>query len=46
MTEFPGTTPTGSTVALDGGVLRVTLDRPEKRNAITDEMMVGLDRRR
>ena len=24
------------------GVLRLTLDRPEKRNAITDAMMAGL----
>ena len=32
----------GLAVALDGGVLRVTLDRPDKRNAIDDEMMLGL----
>ncbi len=29
-------------VGLDGGVLRCTLDRPPKRNAIDDEMMRGL----
>jgi 2-(1,2-epoxy-1,2-dihydrophenyl)acetyl-CoA isomerase len=28
----------GLRVALDGGVLRLELDRPDKRNAITDEM--------
>jgi 2-(1,2-epoxy-1,2-dihydrophenyl)acetyl-CoA isomerase len=27
---------------LDAGVLRLTLDRPEKRNALTDPIMVGL----
>ena len=33
----------GLVVSLDGGVLRLTLDRPEKRNAIDDEMMAGLN---
>jgi 2-(1,2-epoxy-1,2-dihydrophenyl)acetyl-CoA isomerase len=32
----------GLDVALDGGVLRLGLDRPDKRNAITDVMMAGL----
>ncbi len=32
----------GLTVALDGSILRLTLSRPEKRNAIDDTMMVGL----
>jgi len=32
----------GLRVALDGGVLRLELDRPAKRNAIDDTMMLGL----
>jgi len=32
----------GLRVALDGAVLRVTLDRPDRRNAISDVMMQGL----
>jgi 2-(1,2-epoxy-1,2-dihydrophenyl)acetyl-CoA isomerase len=32
----------GLGVRLDGGVLRVALNRPEKRNAITDVMMAAL----
>jgi 2-(1,2-epoxy-1,2-dihydrophenyl)acetyl-CoA isomerase len=32
----------GLVVALDSGVLHVTLDRPDKRNAINDEMIVAL----
>ena len=32
----------GVVVALEGGVLRLTLDRPERRNALDDTMMVGL----
>jgi 2-(1,2-epoxy-1,2-dihydrophenyl)acetyl-CoA isomerase len=31
----------GLTVALDAGVLRVTLDRPDQRNAINDEMVAA-----
>ncbi len=32
----------GLQVLLDGSVLRLTLDRPEKRNAVDDTIMVGL----
>jgi 2-(1,2-epoxy-1,2-dihydrophenyl)acetyl-CoA isomerase len=32
----------GLDAQLDGGVLRLTLDRPAKRNAIDDSMMAGL----
>lgn len=32
----------GLRVALDEGVLRLTLDRPDKRNALDDDMMAGL----
>jgi 2-(1,2-epoxy-1,2-dihydrophenyl)acetyl-CoA isomerase len=32
----------GLSIALTGGVLRLTLDRPEKRNALDDVMMSGL----
>jgi 2-(1,2-epoxy-1,2-dihydrophenyl)acetyl-CoA isomerase len=32
----------GLSVALDGAALRVTLDRPDRRNAIDDVMMQGL----
>jgi len=31
----------GLVVAFDAGVLNVTLDRPDKRNAISDEMIVA-----
>ena len=46
MTDYADDRVDGLAVALDGGVLRLTLDRPEKRNAIDDAMMRGLDRRR
>jgi 2-(1,2-epoxy-1,2-dihydrophenyl)acetyl-CoA isomerase len=32
----------GLQAVLDGGVLRLTLDRPDKRNALTDEITVAL----
>lgn len=32
----------GLLVALDGGVLRVQLDRPQRRNAITDDIVLAL----
>ncbi len=32
----------GLEVALDGPVLRLTLDRPERRNAVDDQIMVGI----
>jgi 2-(1,2-epoxy-1,2-dihydrophenyl)acetyl-CoA isomerase len=32
----------GCTVELDGAVLRLTLDRPEKRNALSDDMTVTM----
>ena len=32
----------GLRIVLDGAVLSVTLDRPERRNALTDEMVYGL----
>jgi 2-(1,2-epoxy-1,2-dihydrophenyl)acetyl-CoA isomerase len=32
----------GLVVAQDGGVLRVRLDRPDRRNAITDDMVLAL----
>jgi len=32
----------GLAIAHDGGVLRVRLDRPERRNALTDEMVLAL----
>lgn len=32
----------GLSVTLDGAVLRVTLDRPDRRNAIDEAMMLGL----
>lgn len=32
----------GLQVALDAGVLRLVLDRPEKRNALSDDMVLGL----
>jgi 2-(1,2-epoxy-1,2-dihydrophenyl)acetyl-CoA isomerase len=42
MTEFAGTGSDGLVVSLDDGVLHLTLDRPEKRNAVSDSMMSGL----
>ena len=43
MTDFTGTGSDGLAVALDdAGVLHLRLDRPDKRNAISDSMMVGL----
>ena len=44
MTDDVYTGTDGLAVALDGGVLRLRLDRPDKRNAITDPMMAGLIR--
>ena len=32
----------GLRIALDGAVLRLTLDRPDKRNALDDVMVAGL----
>ena len=32
----------GLAIALDGAVLRLTLDRPDKRNAMDDTIMVGM----
>ena len=32
----------GVRIVLDGAVLRLTLDRPDKRNALDDVMMAGL----
>src|SRR5258708_6970894 len=40
MTEYP--TVDGLKVGSAGGVLEVILDRPEKRNALTDAMVQGL----
>jgi 2-(1,2-epoxy-1,2-dihydrophenyl)acetyl-CoA isomerase len=34
--------PEGLVVAIDDGVLRVRLDRPERRNALTDEIVAAL----
>jgi 2-(1,2-epoxy-1,2-dihydrophenyl)acetyl-CoA isomerase len=43
MTDVAGTGSDGLSVALDdAGVLHLRLDRPEKRNAISDSMMRGL----
>ena len=42
MTDFAGTGADGLVVTLEAGVLHLTLDRPEKRNAISDSMMAGL----
>jgi 2-(1,2-epoxy-1,2-dihydrophenyl)acetyl-CoA isomerase len=41
MKPYP-TPPDGLLVAPDGGVLRITLDRPDRRNAITDDMVLAL----
>lgn len=41
MTEAGYRSVTGLRVELDAGVLRITLDRPDKRNAISDEMVAG-----
>jgi 2-(1,2-epoxy-1,2-dihydrophenyl)acetyl-CoA isomerase len=35
-------TPAGLVVEPDGGVLRVRLDRPDRRNALTDDMVLAL----
>jgi 2-(1,2-epoxy-1,2-dihydrophenyl)acetyl-CoA isomerase len=40
VTEYP--TVPGLGVVADGAVLRVRLDRPERRNALTDEMVLAL----
>ncbi|HXY93924.1 MAG TPA: enoyl-CoA hydratase-related protein [Acidimicrobiia bacterium] len=40
MTAYPGVE--GLDASLDGGVLRLHLDRPEKRNSLTDGMLAGL----
>jgi 2-(1,2-epoxy-1,2-dihydrophenyl)acetyl-CoA isomerase len=42
MTEHEYRSAKGLAVELDGGVLRLRLDRPEKRNAIDDAMMAAL----
>ena len=42
MTEAAYRSVDGLAVAFDAGVLRVTLDRPDKRNAISDVMVTGL----
>jgi 2-(1,2-epoxy-1,2-dihydrophenyl)acetyl-CoA isomerase len=34
--------PDGLLVERDGGILRIRLNRPERRNAMTDEMVLGL----
>jgi 2-(1,2-epoxy-1,2-dihydrophenyl)acetyl-CoA isomerase len=39
--DYP-TPPDGLVVTCDGPVLRLRLDRPERRNAITDEMVLAL----
>ena len=44
MTDFAGTGTDGLVVALDDDVLHLTLDRPDKRNAISESMMRGVDR--
>ena len=41
MKDYP-TPPPGLVVEADGAVLRVRLDRPERRNAITDDMVYAL----
>ena len=41
MKPYP-TTADGLVVETDGGVLRVRLDRPDRRNALTDDMVLGL----
>ncbi len=41
MKDYPEPTD-GLAIAHDGGVLRVRLDRPERRNALTDEMVLAL----
>ncbi len=40
MTDYP--TADGLVVEADGAVLRVRLDRPERRNALTDDMVLAL----
>jgi 2-(1,2-epoxy-1,2-dihydrophenyl)acetyl-CoA isomerase len=41
MKDYPAP-PEGLVVERDGGVLRLRLDRPERRNAITDDMVLAL----
>jgi 2-(1,2-epoxy-1,2-dihydrophenyl)acetyl-CoA isomerase len=41
MKDYP-TPPDGLVVEADGGVLRIRLDRPDRRNAITDDMVMAL----
>lgn len=41
MKDYPAP-PEGLVVEHDGGVLRLRLDRPERRNAITDDMVLAL----
>lgn len=41
MSAYP-TTPDGLVVTHDGPVLRVMLDRPDRKNALTDEMVLAL----
>lgn len=41
MKDYPDT-PDGLVVEHDGPVLRLRLDRPERRNAVTDEMVLAL----
>lgn len=40
MSDYPSCD--GLQVRLDGGVLRLTIDRPEKRNALTDEIVAAM----
>jgi 2-(1,2-epoxy-1,2-dihydrophenyl)acetyl-CoA isomerase len=42
MTDFAGSQRDGVRITRDGGVVSVTLDRAEKRNALDDEMMLGM----
>ena len=41
MKDYP-TPPDGLVVEPDGAVLRLRLDRPDRRNAITDDMVLAL----
>ena len=41
MSDYTGRTD-GLNAQLDEGVLRLTLDRPEKRNALTDDVFYAL----
>jgi 2-(1,2-epoxy-1,2-dihydrophenyl)acetyl-CoA isomerase len=42
MTDYASFATDGLRVEAGGGVLRLTLDRPDKRNAVSDEMVLGL----